>query len=346
MKHILLLLAALLLLCLAPILLYWCSSGQSLYEWWLSVSSSNDDRRRSAAPLMEKRYVNEEPTDSLSANGDTLFYASESNSSFECSNILYTIPYGVKVIAKGTFRDIGRKMIAIRVEGGIPPKVENGAFDPINRQKCTLGIPEGSEHRYHMCNGWKTFKHTEHINYISLKDKTVLREETDDGYYRELFAEKKEEEKGVSCTFYMYDSKSETGAEVFKLPYTIYSRLYIFVSPDKRYVYAVPVTDGPWYFEYRIFQMDLQTSNTTYMNYKCTSDTAHDGAATVRVCKDGFVISKVYQIIKFDSKGDNYLTFKDFTFDFNGNLRQTSKEYSQKKWLRKYKRGTCNLKEI
>jgi len=113
------------------------------------------------------------------------------------------------------------------------------------------------------------------------------------------------------------------------------------VSPDQRYIYVVGdiMANGLGRLStFRIYQVNTETLRVRFVNE----------AAGVRLEKNGFTVASATKCVTPDAEYTYQMDFNfvDITYGFNGKIKGVSKEYSSKRFRKRYGKNLINIQGL
>ena len=169
---------------------------------------------------------------------------------------------------------------------------------------------------------------------------SILKKETGAHDYREFYIE---EQDGV-CHFMIYDSRHHSRYAIDFHEDLLNDGavgMYAFMSPDQRYIYVVGdiMANGIGRLStFLIFQVNTETLRVRFVN---------DGAG-VRLEKNGFTVASETRCVTPNAEYTYQMdfNFEDITYGFNGKIKGVSKEYSSKRFRKRYGKHLINMKGV
>ena len=213
--------------------------------------------------------------------------------------------------------------------------------------KLTLVYPSNMERKmenlFRLVHDWHPETHEmfrTKISYNSGERLPILKKEIGTHDYREFYIEERDD----GCHFMVYDSRQHSRFAIdFHEDYLNDGApgMYAFVSPDQRYVYVVGdiMANGIGRLStFLIYQVNTETLRVRFVN----------DVAGVRLEKNGFTVASKTRCVTPDAEYTYQMdfNFEDITYGFNGKIKRVSKEYSSKRFRKRYGKHLINMKGL
>jgi hypothetical protein len=213
--------------------------------------------------------------------------------------------------------------------------------------KLTLVYPSNMESKmenlFRLVHDWHPETHEmfrTKMSYNTGERMSILNKETGMHDYREFYIE----ERDGGCHFMVYDSRHHTRYAIDFHEDILndgVAGMYAFVSPDQRYVYVVSDINANSIGRLStllIYQVNTETLRVRFVN----------DCAGVRLEKNGFTVASKTRCVTPDAEYTYQMdfNFEDITYGFNGKIKGVSKEYSSKRFRKRYGKHLINMKGL